>query len=95
MTIHTESQIEINVGVDVGKSKLDIVLHPPISISNLNEETSIKIVQVLKSQNITRIVTEITDATNMRSCLPVTRPTAHCRGQPGSIRRWCRPSVYW
>ena len=62
MTIHTESQIEINVGVDVGKSKLDIVLHPlDLHFQIPNEETSIrKIVQVLKSQNVTRIVTEAT-----------------------------------
>jgi transposase len=62
MTIHTESQIQINVGVDVGKSKLDIVLHPldlHFQISN-DEESILKVVHVLKKRNIERIVVEAT-----------------------------------
>ena len=62
MTIHTESQIEINVGVDVGKSKLDIVLHPldlHFQIPN-DEESILKVVHVLKKRNIERIVVEAT-----------------------------------
>ncbi|KEA62238.1 Mobile element protein [Marinobacterium lacunae] len=57
-----ESQIEINVGVDVGKSKLDIVLHPldlHFQIPN-DEEQILKTVQVLKTHNIKRIVVEAT-----------------------------------
>ncbi|GAB0153845.1 transposase [Marinobacterium sp. BA1] len=60
MTIHTESQIEINVGVDVGKSKLDIVLHPldlHFQIPN-DEENILKVIHVLKKRNIKRIVVE-------------------------------------
>ncbi|MET4163795.1 transposase [Marinobacterium sp. MBR-111] len=62
MTIHTESQIQINVGVDVGKSKLDIVLHPldlHFQISN-DEQSILKVVHVLKKRNIERIVVEAT-----------------------------------
>ncbi len=62
MTIHTESQIKINVGVDVGKSKLDIVLHPldlHFQIPN-DEESILKVVHVLKKRNIERIVVEAT-----------------------------------
>lgn len=62
MTIHTESQIEINVGVDVGKSKLDIVLHPldlHFQIPN-DEESILKVIHVLKKRNIKRIVVEAT-----------------------------------
>ncbi|GAB0152089.1 transposase [Marinobacterium sp. BA1] len=62
MTIHTESQIEINVGVDVGKSKLDIVLHPldlHFQIPN-DEENILKVIHVLKKRNIKRIVVEAT-----------------------------------
>jgi len=62
MTIHTENQIEINVGVDVGKSKLDIVLHPldlHFQISN-DEQSILKVVHVLKKRNIERIVVEAT-----------------------------------
>jgi transposase len=47
----TENQIEINVGVDVGKSKLVIVLHPldlHFSIPNDQEHIS-KVIQVLKT----------------------------------------------
>jgi len=60
--MNTESQIEINVGVDVGKSKLDIVLHPldlHFQISN-DEEQILKTVQVLKTHNVKRIVVEAT-----------------------------------
>ncbi len=62
MTIHTESQIQINVGVDVGKSKLDIVLHPldlHFQIPN-DEENLLKVIHVLKKRNIKRIVVEAT-----------------------------------
>ncbi|SEB14579.1 transposase [Marinobacterium iners DSM 11526] len=62
MTIHTESQIQINVGVDVGKSKLDIVLHPldlHFQIPN-DEESILKVIHVLKKRNIERIVVEAT-----------------------------------
>ena len=58
----TENQIEINVGVDVGKSKLDIVLHPldlHFSIPNDQEHIS-KVIQVLKTHRVKRIVTEAT-----------------------------------
>ncbi len=60
--MNTESQISINVGVDVGKSKLDIVLHPldlHFQISN-DEESILKVVHVLKKRNIERIVVEAT-----------------------------------
>ncbi len=60
--MNTESQISINVGVDVGKSKLDIVLHPldlHFQISN-DEDSILKVVQVLKKRNIERIVVEAT-----------------------------------
>ncbi|GAA0680249.1 IS110 family transposase [Marinobacterium maritimum] len=60
--MNTESQININVGVDVGKSKLDIVLHPldlHFQISN-DEESILKVVHVLKKRNIERIVVEAT-----------------------------------
>ncbi|MBU2964929.1 hypothetical protein Q4508_15220 [Amphritea sp. 2_MG-2023] len=60
--MNTESHIEINVGVDVGKSKLDIVLHPldlHFSIPNDDEHIQ-KIVQVLKTHQVKRIVTEAT-----------------------------------
>ncbi|WP_354469863.1 IS110 family transposase [Marinobacterium sp. MBR-109] len=60
--MHTESQIQINVGVDVGKSKLDIVLHPldlHFQISN-DEQSILKVVHVLKKRNIERIVVEAT-----------------------------------
>ncbi|WP_027855515.1 IS110 family transposase [Marinobacterium litorale] len=60
--MNTESQIEINVGVDVGKTKLDIVLHPldlHFQIPN-DEEQILKTVQVLKTHNIKRIVVEAT-----------------------------------
>ncbi len=60
--MNTESQISINVGVDVGKSKLDIVLHPldlHFQISN-DEESILKVVHVLKKLNIERIVVEAT-----------------------------------
>jgi transposase len=58
----TENQIEINEGVDVGKSKLDIVLHPLdpyFSIPNDQEHIS-KVIQVLKTHQVKRIVTEAT-----------------------------------
>ena len=58
----TENQIEINVGVDVGKYKLDIVLHPldlHFSIPNDQEHIS-KAIQVLKTHQVKRIVTEAT-----------------------------------
>jgi transposase len=58
----TENQFEINVGVDVGKSKLDIVLHPldlHFSIPNDQEHIS-KVIQVLKTHRVKRIVTEAT-----------------------------------
>ncbi|MBR9828928.1 MAG: IS110 family transposase [Oceanospirillales bacterium] len=60
--MNTESQIEINVGVDVSKSTLDIVLHPlDLHFQIPNDEAHIqKIVPILKSQNVTRIVTEAT-----------------------------------
>jgi transposase len=60
--MNTESQISINVGVDVGKSKLDIVLHPldlHFQIPN-DEESILKVVHVLKKRNIERIVVEAT-----------------------------------
>ncbi len=60
--MNTESQISINVGVDVGKSKLDIVLHPldlHFQISN-DEDSILKVVHVLKKRNIERIVVEAT-----------------------------------
>ncbi|WP_091827943.1 IS110 family transposase [Marinobacterium iners] len=60
--MHTESQIQINVGVDVGKSKLDIVLHPldlHFQIPN-DEESILKVIHVLKKRNIERIVVEAT-----------------------------------
>lgn len=60
--MHTESQIEINVGVDVGKSKLDIVLHPldlHFSVPNDSENIQ-KVVHVLKTHQVKRIVTEAT-----------------------------------
>jgi transposase len=60
--ISTENQIEINVGVDVGKSKLDIVLHPMdlhFSIPNDQEHIS-EVIQVLKTHQFKRIVTETT-----------------------------------
>ncbi|MBR9829372.1 MAG: IS110 family transposase [Oceanospirillales bacterium] len=58
----TESQTDINVGVDVGKSTLDIVLNPlDLHFSVPNDEEHIrKIIQVLKHHNIKRIVTEAT-----------------------------------
>jgi transposase len=58
----TENQIEINVAVDVGKSKMDIVLHPldlHFSIPNDQEHIS-KAIQVLKTHRVKRIVTEAT-----------------------------------
>jgi transposase len=58
----TENQIEINMGVDVGKSKLDIVLHPldlHFSIPNDQEHIS-KVIQVLRTHQVKRIVTEAT-----------------------------------
>ncbi|GAA0796527.1 IS110 family transposase [Marinobacterium sediminicola] len=60
--MNTESQISINVGVDVGKSKLDIVLHPlDLHFQIPNDEDSIlKVVHVLKKRNIERIVVEAT-----------------------------------
>jgi len=60
--MHTESQIEINVGVDVGKSKLDIVLHPlDLHFSVPNDQEHIqKVVHVLKTHQVKRIVTEAT-----------------------------------
>ncbi|WP_106592748.1 IS110 family transposase [Marinobacterium halophilum] len=60
--MHTESQISINVGVDVGKSTLDIVLHPlDLYFQIPNDEDSIlKVVHVLKKRNIERIVVEAT-----------------------------------
>ncbi len=60
--MNTKSHIEINVGVDVGKSKLDIVLHPldlHFSIPNDDEHIQ-KIVQILKTHQVKRIVTEAT-----------------------------------
>ena len=60
--MNTKSQISINVGVDVGKSKLDIVLHPldlHFQISN-DEDSILKVVHVLKKRNIERIVVEAT-----------------------------------
>jgi transposase len=58
----SENQIEINVRVDVGKSKLDIVLHPldlHFSIPNDQEHIS-KAIQVLKTHRVKRIVIEET-----------------------------------
>jgi len=57
-----ESQIEINVGVDVGKSQLDIVLHPlDLHLSIPNESNAIqKVVQVLLQHQVKRVVTEAT-----------------------------------
>ncbi|MCE9677765.1 IS110 family transposase [Shewanella sp. AS1] len=57
-----KNQTEINVGVDVGKSQLDIVLHPldlHLSIPN-NPEHIQKVIQVLKQHPVKRIVTEAT-----------------------------------
>ncbi len=61
--MNTESQISINVGVDVGKSKLDIVLYPlDLHFQIPNDEDSIlKVVHVLKKRNIERIVVEATE----------------------------------
>jgi transposase len=59
---HQKEQIEVNVGVDVGKSKLDIHLHPlelHFSIPNQQEAIN-KVVNVLKGYPIKRIVTEAT-----------------------------------
>lgn len=60
--MNTESHIKINVGVDVGKSRLDIVLHPlDLHFSIPNDEEHIqKIVKVLKTHQVERIVTEAT-----------------------------------
>ena len=60
--MNAENQIEINVGVDVGKSKLDIVLHPlelHFSINNDPEDIQ-KVIKILKKHQVTRIVTEAT-----------------------------------
>ncbi|TVP11437.1 IS110 family transposase [Shewanella sp. KCT] len=57
-----KNQTEINVGVDVGKSQLDIVLHPldlHLSIPNDPEHIQ-KVIQVLKKHPVKRIVTEAT-----------------------------------
>lgn len=58
----TENQIEVHVGVDVSKSKLDIVFHPlNLHFSIPNDDHSIhKIIQVLKQHPVKRIVTEAT-----------------------------------
>lgn len=59
---HTENQIEVHVGVDVSKSKLDIAFHPlNLHFSIPNDDHSIqKIIQVLKQHPVKRIVTEAT-----------------------------------
>ncbi|WP_421870410.1 IS110 family transposase [Motiliproteus sp.] len=57
-----QNQIEISVGVDAGKSKLDIHLHPlemHFSIPNTDEPIH-KMLGVLKQHNIKRIVVEAT-----------------------------------
>lgn len=58
----TENQIEVHVGVDVSKSKLDIAFHPlNLHFSIPNDDHSIhKIIQVLKQHPVKRIVTEAT-----------------------------------
>lgn len=60
--INPKEQIEVNVGVDVGKSQLDIHLHPldlHFSIPNQQEAIN-KVVKVLKGYPVKRIVTEAT-----------------------------------
>lgn len=57
-----KNQTEISVGIDVGKSKLDIHFHPlehHESISN-NPEAISKLVQVFSKLKVTRIVVEAT-----------------------------------
>ena len=57
-----ENQIEINVGVDVGKSQLDVALHPlgqHVSIPNSNIHIR-ELIRILKDHPVKRIVVEAT-----------------------------------
>ncbi|WP_439098858.1 IS110 family RNA-guided transposase [Bowmanella dokdonensis] len=60
--MNQKEQIEVNVGVDVGKSQLDIQLHPldlHFSIAN-HQDDILKLVRILKGYPVKRIVTEAT-----------------------------------
>ena len=96
--MNTESQISINVGVDVGKSKLDIVLHPlDLHFQIPNDEDSIlKVVHVLKKRNIERIVVEATgryEHAFVFTCDQANLPIVVVN--PISIRRYAQAIAYW
>ncbi|WP_341501458.1 IS110 family transposase [Gallaecimonas sp. GXIMD4217] len=60
--MNDKNQLQIHVGVDVGKSKLDIGLHPlNLHFSVPNDEEHIpKVIQLLKQHQVQSIVTEAT-----------------------------------
>lgn len=95
--MNSENQLEINVGVDVGKSTLDIVLHPydlHFSIGNNPDEIQ-KAIAIFKEHQVTRIVTEATgryEHAFVFACDQANLPVTVVN--PIKIRRFAQPSGY-